>query len=85
MRAGSLFFSFALVNGTRLTIPNNTKIHTMADENKPEEQIVDTEMAEQEQVEEVLEADKIIVVSLVFAQNWLVDSKLTFLQVTWRI
>jgi hypothetical protein len=25
------------------------------------------------------------VVSLVFAQNWLVDSKLTFLQVTWRI
>ncbi|KAF5093073.1 hypothetical protein D0Z00_004257 [Geotrichum galactomycetum] len=34
----------------------------MADENKPEEQIVDTEMAEQEQVEEVLEADKIIVI-----------------------
>ncbi len=41
----------------------------MADENKPEEQIVDTEMAEQEQLEEVLEADKIIVVSSGVAQN----------------
>lgn len=52
----------------------------MANETKPEEQIVDTEMVEQEQLEEVLEADKIIVVSSAWKKtkkNYMFHERLT--------